>query len=361
MASASPPPPPPPSAPRRADVLVVGEALVDLFPQASVIGGAPFNVARNLAALGAAPLMLTRIGRDAIGEQLQAEFARHGLSTAALQHDDTLPSGQVRVHPTADGGHRFEIPPGQAWDALDTAAALAATAAAAPRSVYFGTLAQRAPASARAVRAVVQAARSAGARVMLDLNLRDGPDNRALAEASLPLADGLKVNDEELPQLLRWFVPSWAPAAVPPGQGSDPGAGDGADPAHPALGAAVAALMAQFQLSRLVLTCGARGHAVFDHPGGLVAQGPSAPVVLQDTVGAGDAFMSVVLLGEARGWPLATTLQRAAAFAAAVCGIKGAVSTDPDFYARWRAAWADAAAPSSASSSAPSSAPSPKG
>ncbi len=349
MASATTPPSAPPAAPPRADALVVGEALVDLFPHASVMGGAPFNVARNLAALGASPLMLTRIGRDAVGEQLRAAFDHHGLSTAALQWDDRLPSGQVLVHPTPDGGHRFEIPPGQAWDALDSAAALAATAAAAPRTVYFGTLAQRAPASASTVRAVVKAARDAGARAMLDLNLRDGPDNRALAEASLPLADALKVNDDELPQLLRWFVPAWAPAEV----GAGAHAHAHAEPSDPALCAAVVALMDRFELGRLVLTRGALGHAVFDRPGGLVAQGPSAPVQVLDTVGAGDAFMSVVLLGGLRGWPLPTTLQRAAAFAAAVCGIKGAVSTDPHFYARWRAAWADAPAPPSD--------PSPKG
>lgn len=312
------------------EVLVVGEALVDLFPDHEVIGGAPFNVARNLAALGAAPLMLTRIGCDALGERLADEFDRYGLSHAALQRDPSLPSGQVTVHLRPDGGHRFEIAPGQAWDAIDGAAAVAAVQAARPRLACFGTLAQRSPVSAAAVRAAVQAAAEAGAVCVLDLNLRDGPDNQALAEASLPLADVLKVNEDELPLLLRWFVPGLA-----------------ADPL-PAVGtsaheAAVSALMARFGIGRTFLTLGPGGHAVFDADGGLVARGPAEPVTLRDTVGAGDAFVSVVLLGQLRGWPLAPTLRRAAAFAAAVCGIAGAVSTEAAFYARWRRAWSDQA------------------
>ncbi len=339
----------PPAAPpsESTSVLVLGEALVDLFPDGPVVGGAPFNVARNLAALGAAPLMLTRIGRDAIGAQLLAEFERHGLSQAALQHDEALPSGQVRVHPLPGGGHHFEIPAGQAWDALDSSLALAAVQAHPPRLVVFGTLAQRVATAAVAVRAAVRAAAAAGALVALDLNLRDGPDNRMLAEASLPLADLLKVNEHELPQLLHWFVPGWAgkPASSPlplP------------DPADPELVAAVRALMSHFRMTRVVLTLGAHGHAVYDQLGGLVARGPAAPVQIRDTVGAGDAFLSVVLLGELHGWSLATSLQRAADFAAAVCGITGAVSPDPAFYARWRAAWgldACAATPSAASTS----------
>ena len=43
-------------------IAVFGEMLVDRFPGARVVGGAPFNVARHLAAFGHAPLMLGAIG-----------------------------------------------------------------------------------------------------------------------------------------------------------------------------------------------------------------------------------------------------------------------------------------------------------
>jgi fructokinase len=61
------------------------------------------------------------------------------------------------------------------------------------------------------------------------------------------------------------------------------------------------------------------------------------PVV--DTVGAGDAFTAVFLFGSLRGWPEATLLERADAFARAICGIRGAVPVEEDFYAPFLAEW----------------------
>ena len=160
----------------------------------------------------------------------------------------------------------------------------------------------------------------------LDLNLRDGPDNRALSAESLALADDVKVNDEELDRLIDWFV----------------------RPGEPVLAwgetlqrQAIDSLMARFRLRRLVITRGPAGWACRDveaADGGWL-EGAAPPVVLRDTVGAGDAFASVFLLGELRGWPLATTLARAAGFASGVCGIDGAVDADSPIYSQALAGW----------------------
>ena len=61
------------------------------------------------------------------------------------------------------------------------------------------------------------------------------------------------------------------------------------------------------------------------------------PVV--DTVGAGDAFTSVMLLGLVRDWPLDITLRRAQDFASRIVGQRGAVVQDPAFYAEFISAW----------------------
>jgi len=45
----------------QAEAVIFGEALVDVFADRNVIGGAPFNVARHLAGLGRTPLMISRI------------------------------------------------------------------------------------------------------------------------------------------------------------------------------------------------------------------------------------------------------------------------------------------------------------
>ncbi|MFQ3614913.1 MAG: PfkB family carbohydrate kinase [Cyanobacteriota bacterium] len=58
-----------------------------------------------------------------------------------------------------------------------------------------------------------------------------------------------------------------------------------------------------------------------------------------DTVGAGDAFSAVVILGLLQGWSEGALLERAVMFAAAVCGIPGGTPQEPEFYMPFRKAW----------------------
>ena len=294
-------------------VAVIGEALIDRFPDADVIGGAPFNVARNLALLGAAPLMNTRVGNDALGDTILADFARFGMDPRGLQRDSAHATGTVTVLMSGTQ-HRFEIGADSARDHLDAAAAVRVVCECAPAVAYFGTLAQRGAVSRDAIRAALSAS---DALPFLDLNLRDGPDNRALAEDALNLERLVKVNDDELEQLAAWFMP----------------------PGGWALRASVEALLQRFDLQRLTVTRGAEGWSCLDaHQGWL--EGPATPTTVRDTVGAGDAFAAVLLLGELGGCSLRTTLQRASAHASAVCGISGAVDEASSMYAHARAAWA---------------------
>jgi fructokinase len=285
-----------------------------------VPGGSPFNVARNLAALGAVPLFITRIGSDADAGILLDEFARWQMPLDGVQRDPRGRTGHVAV--TLDEhGHRFVIGDDQAWDAIDAAAALALVERRPPSIVCFNTLAQRSPVSRAAIAAVLETSR---ALRVLDLNLREGADNDAIAQWSLAHADIVKVNEDELQWLLERFTvhgngpPQWG-SGVP--------------------GAAIAALLQRFPLKRLLVTRGAEGYAVFDGAARLIAQGGTPAVQVVDTVGAGDAFLAVALLGEARAWPLATTLARAAEFAAGICMHRGAVAGTADFYRAWRRKW----------------------
>src|SRR6185503_5880043 len=100
---------------------------------------------------------------------------------------------------------------------------------------------QRGAASRASLRALVKRSRGLA---FLDLNLRPGPALRELAAESLMLADWVKVNEEELAQLLDWFAPE-----------------------------GVAALMGRFALQRLVVTRGAAGYALLGPGGDALAAG----------------------------------------------------------------------------------------
>jgi len=305
-------------------IAVFGEALVDDFITEQVVGGAPFNVARNLAAFGAATLMVTRIGADKNGALMRSEFTRFGMSEAALQIDPQEATGRVVVE-RSQGAHRFIILPDQAYDYVEAAPALAALAAAQPQVIYFGTLAQRHETSRASLRALLEA--SPACRY-LDLNVREGQVTERIAHESLHLADIVKVNEDELQDLFRWYTHT-PPGSVAVGS--------------PAMADACLTLMRTFALQEMIVTLGPRGAIHISAEGSVTAaeahSAGRAPVHIVDTVGAGDAFSAVFLLGQQQGWPLALTLARANAFAGAICGISGAVPGDLAFYAPWIACW----------------------
>lgn len=306
---------------RTGTVAVFGEALVDDFLTEQVVGGAPFNVARHLAAFGERPLTITRIGDDPSGKLVRAEFARFGMLENGLQIDARAETGRVIVERSA-GQHRYIILRDQAYDRIDSADAMAAVARHAPQTLYFGTMAQRDSVSRGALHAVL---RASDAQRYLDLNVRTGQVTERCVYESLSEADIVKVNEEELGNLLAWYTPSRHCTA---------------DMGNPEMVNACKTLLRSFKLQAMIVTLGERGVVHFS-ANGSVAECPAsgAPQQLVDTVGAGDAFSAIYLLGRARGWPVKKTLARANEFAAAICGISGAVPGDLAFYAPFRANW----------------------
>jgi fructokinase len=303
-------------------IAVFGEALVDDFGDHQVLGGAPFNLARHLAAFGQAVLMVTRVGDDANGGRVRADCARFGMSLAGVQVDADRPTGRVLVERSADGGsHRFTILENQAYDFIEAGPALAAVAERAPDTLYFGTLAQRAPQSQKTLARLMEAT---AAHRYLDLNVRAGVTERCVFR-SLHAADVVKVNEEELQDLFGWYT-HLRPATD--------------DMCDTEVQNACATLLRIFNLQGMIVTLGARG-AVYFGADGTFAEAPPAPMPgpLVDTVGAGDAFSAVFLVGRARGWPLAQTLARANEFAGAVCCIAGAVPSGLEFYRPFIERW----------------------
>lgn len=301
--------------------VIFGEALVDEFPTEQVVGGAPFNVARHLAAFMAPPLTITRIGDDRNGQAVRAEFERFVMPETGLQVDPIEETGRVVVERNAQG-HRFTILPRQAYDFIDPQVAVDSLSGVDAHTLYFGTLAQRGERSRLALAALLESTR---ARRFLDLNLRAGQVDETVVTRSLQAADIVKLNEDELQTLFQWYFQIGR---------NDPLLST--EEVH----AACRALMDRFTLEALIVTLGHRGSVYFGADGSLVANrdNPAPPFVI-DTVGAGDAFSAIFLLGRLRGWPLDLTLARANEFAGAICAVTGAVPRDINFYDKWVARW----------------------
>ena len=286
-------------------ICIFGEVLFDRFPDGRrVLGGAPFNVAWNLAALGADPLLISRVGTDEEGDSVRNAMRVRGLDSRGLQVGAGEHTGRVQVT-IEDGEPAYDIVHPVAWDAIEPPDP-------APRCglLYHGSLALRSEASRRALESL----RAAGPdTVFVDVNLRDPWWERAAVLRLLEGAHWAKFNEAELELL------------AAPGANLESRARETVD---------------RFGLQALLLTGGESGARLFTADGQRLETRPAERVEVVDTVGAGDAFSSVTLLGILRGWPLQAVLDRAQALASAVVGQRGATVHDPAFYASFADAWA---------------------
>jgi len=177
--------------------LGIGEVLWDMLPAGRQLGGAPANFAYHAHAFGADALVVSRVGNDALGREILDRLRGLGLPKDGVSVDPTAATGTVSVTLSAGGQPDFTIHEDVAWDRLSVephALAMARTADV----VCFGSLAQRSMASRQSIRELV-AATPAGALRVFDINLRQQFYSLEVVEASLRLANVLKINDAELP------------------------------------------------------------------------------------------------------------------------------------------------------------------
>jgi fructokinase len=288
-------------------VMILGEVLGDVFPEQTIVGGAPYNVARHCRAFGLNVHFLTAVGKDALGQRILAEMRDAGLPTEGVQQLDGLPTGKVMVH-FEKSGHRFEILDQQAYDGLAWPPVEALTKKYPPRLIYFGTLALR---HAHMQQVASQWLKLCHATVFCDINLRSPWYDTSNVRLALQAADILKINHEELPEVNQLM----------------------GLPKSPDLHEQARKLLLAFNLSEIFVTCGEEGSFWLNAYGDSFR---APPMQLQrpfvDSVGAGDAYTAIVIRGLLAGWARQTMLPRAAAFAASICGIRGAVPEQAEFY-----------------------------
>lgn len=286
--------------------VVFGEVLFDHFPDGqAVLGGAPFNVAWHLNAFGARPVLISRVGNDALGRRIRDAMQSWGMDTAGLQLDSSHPTGTVEVSLDNDEPH-YDIVERRAWDFIDADKLPPINDAA---LLYHGSLALRNPVSCKALDALHD---RLAAPVFVDVNLRAPWWKRGQLEHYLDGARWVKLNEDELDLL------------APPGVDLDKRA---------------VALQQACGLELLITTRGAAGALAHERNGRRLQLAPPLTDKLIDTVGAGDAFAAVVILGLLHDWELESTLQRAQAFASAIVGIRGATPGQRDFYAQFMQRW----------------------
>lgn len=286
------------TADKQSQPLIFGEVLFDQFEDgSSVLGGAPFNVAWHLQAFGMQPLFVSRVGDDSYGRRIRDEMLKWGMSTAGLQMDSTYPTGLVSVT-IKNNEPNFDIVADRAYDHISADALPPVN----PSLIYHGSLAVRQPDSAAALSTIKH---QFDTPVFVDVNLRSPWWQHETVNNLLQDANWVKLNNDEVDNLIEGDETPLEKARE---------------------------LLHRFKVESVILTLGAEGALALTLKDGHTRVAPSHDLNIIDTVGAGDAFSSVCILGHLKQWPITIILERAQAFASAIVQIRGATINDKDFY-----------------------------
>ena len=249
-------------------VVGLGEVLWDLLPAGACLGGAPANFAYITTLMGDQGIVAGCVGEDSRGIEAMRRMEELGLDIDHVQTDRQHPTGVVNVRLDGDGLAQYEIAHPVAWDFLrwtNDWERLAATIDA----VCFGSLAQRSEISRATIRRFVKAAPQHTVRVF-DVNLRQSYYSKEVLSESMKMANIVKFNDEELPQIM---------ALMRFPHKDDVTSGR--------------LLLRECELDVVCITRGGRGSVLLQ--GDDVSEHPGFRVTVADTVGSGDAFTAGLL------------------------------------------------------------------
>lgn len=291
--------------------LILGEVLFDCFSDRRVLGGAPFNVAWNLKGLGVNPLVVTAVGQDDLGSEVVHEMKAWEMDLSGLQILPRYPTGRVDIQVSA-GQPTYTFLNDTAFDHIQGINTHPASDEFG--LLYHGSLALRDLESRSAIQQLRQ---QMPCPVFIDINVRLPYFNIELFEPFMFGVEHLKLNDDELRYL-----------AEISGKVTTEGSSEFWD-VHRKI---ATDLMDRFQIKNLWLTAGSRGAAWLGDSGQYLQVNAPRVNDLVDTVGAGDALAAVIV------WSLLTerspeiALPLAAAYAARVCTLRGAITRDKAFY-----------------------------
>lgn len=271
--------------PKRQFIVGLGELLWDLLPTGRQLGGAPANFALMSARLGNHAAVLSRIGRDEQGRDAVAMLKPFPIDLGYLQVDPKHPTGTVTVK-LSDGQPSYGIAEPVAWDFFDFTPEWQQLAARAD-AVCFGSLGQRSPISRQTIQSFLAATNPKCVRVF-DVNLRQDYFSAEVIEESIELATILKMNEDEVPIVMRLLELDRDESIAHSGVAG--------------LVNAAEILIDEFPLQLVCITRGGEGSVLAMREEIHLHKGIATRVA--DTVGAGDAFTAALTNYYLRGAPL---------------------------------------------------------
>jgi fructokinase len=284
-------------------VTAIGEILFDVYPTSKALGGAPINFLFHIFKLTGEGTIVSRVGHDVLGEKVKKFLMDNGIPINFIQDDHKHPTGITSVILDEQKVPTFNIDTERAYDFIENSSELQALIENETDCLYFGSLAQRGYIS----RDTIQSLFGKNIKYFCDLNIRQNFYSEDIITRSIKAADVLKVNIDELELLNKLLV------------------GNEFDVMQTSF-----ELMSKYNIDLMAITKGAGGATLIkdektDHYK-LEAK------EVTDTLGAGDAFASILCMGYLYNWALPLINKTANEFAAEICKIKGALPEDDSLY-----------------------------
>ena len=245
----------------RDHVVIFGEMLWDCLPTGPVAGGAPMNVALNLHQLGLQSRLISAVGADQDGQNLLEFLKSFHLPLDLIQVKKDKVTSKVLVDTSDPENIKYTIVSPVAWDFIEWSNELDKAVEEADAFV-FGTLGVR---NQESLKTLLQLLHHPTLRIF-DANLRPPFYDFEVIETLLGFADILKINEDELEVFADYFK------------------------TEPTIEGLCAYLDQHFPMEIICVTRGAKGAVLYQK--GKLIEHPGYQVKFQDSIGAGDAFLS---------------------------------------------------------------------
>lgn len=276
-------------------IVGIGEILWDVFPDGERFGGAPANFACHAASLVGRSQIVSAIGADDLGKRALEKLREKQVDITNVAVLQGYRTGTVQVELDEHGAASYEFGKDDAWDHLVSSSETDELARQ-TNAVCFGTLGQRSSQSRQMIEGFVSSVPADAWRIF-DINLRPPFYSFDVIEDSLRLANLLKLNSDELQIVSKYFEIEGDPVSQ------------------------MKQIANRFDLRVVALSRGAEGAMLVR--GEEVSEFHGAETEVIDTVGAGDAFTSVLACGLLAGKELDEINQVACEVAAYVCSKPG--------------------------------------
>lgn len=200
------------------DVVALGESLIDFTPSgrnelglplfSQNPGGAPANVLAMNARLGGQTAFIGKVGQDDFGLFLQRNMEQAGIDCCGLRKDIHVPTTLAFVHLDGNGDRSFTFYRDPGADLMLHQEEVPEALLTCCRIFHFGSVSLTGEPCRSTTIWAAQQARDAGALISYDPNYRSFLwENEEAAKKvmldALPLADLLKVSEEEMVLLTR--------------------------------------------------------------------------------------------------------------------------------------------------------------